>query len=48
METTDLVTYPTEIFTDGSKIGDKVGAGVAIYRDKRLVRQYKYRLQNHC
>jgi ribonuclease HI len=21
---------------------------VAIYRDKRLVRQYKYRLQNHC
>jgi hypothetical protein len=47
METTDLITYPTEIFTDGSKIGDKVGAGVAVYTDKRLVRQYKYRLQNH-
>jgi hypothetical protein len=31
METTDLITYPTEIYTDGSKIGDKVGAGVAIY-----------------
>jgi len=30
METTDLITYPTEIFTDGSKIGDKVGTGVAI------------------
>ena len=29
METTDLITYPTEIFTDRSKIGDKVGAGVA-------------------
>jgi hypothetical protein len=26
METTDWTTYPTEIFTDGSKIGDKVGA----------------------
>jgi hypothetical protein len=48
MQTTDLKTYPTEIFTDESKIGDKVGAGVATYTDKRLVKQYKYRLQNHC
>jgi len=32
METTDLTTYLTEIFTDGSKIGDKVGAGVAVYK----------------
>ena len=48
METTDLTTYPTEIFTDGSKIGDKVGTGVAIYTDKRLARKCKYRLQNHC
>jgi hypothetical protein len=48
METTDLKTHPTEIFTDGSKIGDKVGAGVSIYMDKILVRQYKYRLQNNC
>ena len=48
METTDIITYPTEIFTDGSEIGDKVGAGVAIYTDKRLVRKCIYRLQNHC
>jgi len=47
-EITDLITYPTEIFTDGSKIGDKVGAGVAIYTDKRLVRKCKYRLKKHC
>ena len=47
METTDVMTYPIEIFTDGSKIGDKVGVGVAIYMDKRLVRKNKYRLQNH-
>jgi len=48
METTDLITYPTEIFADGSKIGDKVGAEVAIFSEKRLVRKCKYRLQNHC
>jgi len=48
METTDLTTYPTDIFTDGSKIGDKVGAGVAIYTDKRLVMKCKCSLQNHC
>jgi len=48
METTDLITYPTEIFTDGSKIGDKFGAGVAIFSEKRLVRKCKYRLENHC
>ena len=34
METTDLITYPTESFTEGSKIGDKVGAGVAIFSEK--------------
>ena len=48
METTDLITYPTEMFTDGSKIGDKVGAGVAIFSEKSLMRKCKYRLQNHC
>jgi len=48
METTDLITYPTKTFTDGSKIGDKVGAGVAIYTEKRLERKCKYRLRNHC
>jgi len=48
METTDVITYPTEIFTDGSKIGDKVGAGVAIYSEKLVLKKCKYRLQNHC
>jgi len=48
IETTDLIIYPTEIFTDGSKIGDKLGAGVVIFSEKRLVRKCKYRLQNHC
>ena len=48
METTELTTHPTEIFTDGSKIGDKLGAGVATYTNKRLVRKCKYSLLNHC
>jgi len=48
LEASDLITYPTEIFTDRSKIGDKIGAGVAIFSEKRLVRKCKYRLQNHC
>ena len=33
---------------DGSKVGGKVGAGVAIYSDKWLVRQCKDRFQNCC
>jgi len=31
---------------DGSKVGGMVGAGVAMYSDKSLVRQCKYRLKN--
>ena len=41
METRDSISYAKEIYTDGSKIGGKVGAGVAIYTDKALVRQCK-------
>jgi hypothetical protein len=45
---TSAQIYPTKIYTDGSKVGGKVGAGVAIFSDKRLVRQCKYRLQTCC
>ena len=48
METSDLISYATQIYTDGSKIGGKVGVGVAIYMDKRLVRKCKYKLQDCC
>ena len=48
METSDSISYATEIYRDGSKIGGKVGAGVAIYTDKTLVRQCKYKLQDCC
>ena len=46
-ETTDL-SYATQIYTDGSKIGRKVEAGGAIYTDKRLVSKCKYKLQYCC
>ena len=36
-ETSELTTYPIEIYTDGSKDGGKVGAGVATYSNKQLV-----------
>jgi ribonuclease HI len=40
--------YPMEINMDGSKDEDKVGAGVAIYSNKQLVKQCKYKLHNCC
>jgi ribonuclease HI len=47
-ETTGAITYHTEIFTDGSKTENKVGAGVVIYKGRRIVGKSKYRLKNHC
>jgi hypothetical protein len=41
METTDSTSYTTEIYKNGSKIGGKVGAEVAIYTVKILERQWK-------
>ena len=46
--TNNLTTYSFQIFTDGSKTEEKVGSGVAIYKDNNLIKQYKYRLQTHC
>ena len=40
--------YFTVIYTDGSKIGDKVGARAAIYRDQELIKRCKYKLKNCC
>ena len=46
--TDNVRTYPTEIYTDVSKDEGKVGAGVAIYSNKQLVKQCKYKLHNCC
>ena len=48
METRDSPPYSIEIYTVGSKIGGRVGAGAAIYVDQVLKRQCKYKLQNCC
>jgi hypothetical protein len=42
MEISDTTPYSTVIYTEGSKIGGKVGAGAAIYVDQVLKRQCKY------
>ena len=47
-ETSDLTTYPIEIYTDGSEDEGKIGAGVVIYWNKQLAAQCKYKLQNCC
>jgi len=47
-ETSELTTYPIEIYTDGSKDEGKVGAGVVIFSNKQLAAQCKYKLRNCC
>jgi len=48
METNEGSTYPTEIYTDGSKAAGTVGAGVAIYQNKQLTIQRRYKLRGYC
>jgi ribonuclease HI len=43
-ETSELTTYPIEIYTDGSKDG----AGAAIYSNKQPVKPCKYKLHDCC
>jgi hypothetical protein len=40
--------YATEMYTDGSKIGDNVGAAGIIFVNGKLVHQLKFKLQGHC
>jgi hypothetical protein len=47
-EPKENTSYPLEIYTDGSKDTRSVGAGVAIYQHKQLIKQGKYRLSNYC
>ena len=41
-------TYTTEVYTDGSKTGDDVGAAGIIYVNGKLVHQLKFKLHGHC
>jgi len=40
--------YTTEVYTDGSKIGDNVGAAGIIFVNGKLVHQLKFKLHGHC
>jgi ribonuclease HI len=42
-ETSEMTAYPIEIYTDGSKVGE----GAAIYSNKQLVKQCKYKLHSN-
>jgi ribonuclease HI len=48
IETNDSTPYSTVIYTDGSRMDGKVGAGAAIYVNQTLRRQGKYKLHNSC
>jgi len=37
-----------EVYTDGSKIGDSVGAAGVIFVNGKLVHQLKFKLHGHC
>jgi ribonuclease HI len=41
-------TYTTEVYTDGSKIGDNVGAAGIIFVNGTMVHQLKFKLHGHC
>ena len=40
--------YTTEVFTDGSKIGDSVGAAGIIFVHGKLIHQLKFQLHAQC
>jgi len=40
--------YTTDVYTDGSKIGDNVGAGGIIFVNGKLVHQLKFEIHAHC
>jgi ribonuclease HI len=40
--------YTTEVYTDGSKIGDNAGAAGIIFVNGKLVHQLKFKQHGHC
>jgi hypothetical protein len=40
--------YTTEVYTDGSKIGDNIGAAGIIFVNGKLEHQVKFKLHGHC
>jgi hypothetical protein len=40
--------YATEVYTDGSKTGDKVGAAGILFENGNMVHQMQFKLHGHC
>ena len=40
--------YTTEVYMDGSKIGDKVGAAGIVFENGNIVHQMQFKLHGHC
>jgi len=40
--------YTTEVYTDGSKIGDNIRAAGIVFMNGKLVHQLKFTLHGHC
>jgi len=47
-EVENSTMYTTEVYTDGSKIGDNMGAAGIIFVNGKLVHQLKFKLHGHC
>jgi len=47
-EVENSTAYTTKVYTDGSKIGDNVGAAGIIFVNGKLVHQLKFKLHGHC
>jgi len=39
IETSETMTYPIQVYTDGCKDASMVGAGAAIYSNKQVIQQ---------
>lgn len=44
----EYIDYPIQIYTDGSKTGEEVGAAAAIYDRGNLVRKLQFKLGRQC
>ena len=40
--------YMIEVYTDGSKSENGIGSGIAVFIDKHLTFQLKYKLADRC
>jgi len=47
-EKCERMEYMIEVYTDGSKSENGIGSGIAVFIDKHLTFQLKYKLADRC